>query len=213
MMPIMQPSILFALSASAAQFAHMELVVHQDPQDPFHWAAPQVGRSQLVLHLWIMFYQVEDLMLVLVGLHTVLVRPIFQSLLIFLQGDSPFWSVHFPTQFGKLANSVSVHLIPSCRPLIKVLNRTRRSIDPWGTNLWQVARLKRTYLPLSSGYSLADRSPPTAQTTCLEPHISVATGGDCGKQRQKRWRNPGRKCPPLAPHQPSWLLCPRRRPG
>lgn len=131
MMPLMQPSILFALSATAAQFAHMELVVHQDPQDPFHWAAPQLGRSQLVLHLWIMFYQVQDLMLVLAGLHTVLVRPIFQSLLIFLQGDSPFWSVHFPTQFGIIGKLCQCTLDP-------ILQTTYQSLKPHQAQYWSL---------------------------------------------------------------------------
>ncbi|KAK4828564.1 hypothetical protein QYF61_027533 [Mycteria americana] len=81
-------------------FTHIELVVHQDPQAPFHRAAPQPGRSLPVLHSWIMFSQVQGLTLVLVEHHNVLVSPLFQPIQIFLQGGSPFQSVHFPTQFG-----------------------------------------------------------------------------------------------------------------
>lgn len=99
-MPLMQPSMLFTFSATAAQFARTKLVVHQDPQVPFHWAAPQLGRSLLVPHSWIMFSQVEDLKLVLVGLHKVHVSPVFQSIQIFLQGDLPLQNVHFPTQYN-----------------------------------------------------------------------------------------------------------------
>lgn len=47
---------------------HMELLVHQDPQIPFHRAAPQTGPSQPVLHSCIVFCQVQDLTLVLVEL-------------------------------------------------------------------------------------------------------------------------------------------------
>jgi len=38
-------------------------LVHQDPQVPFHRAAPQPGKSQPVLDSWIMFSQVQDLTL------------------------------------------------------------------------------------------------------------------------------------------------------
>ncbi|KAK4822651.1 hypothetical protein QYF61_018603, partial [Mycteria americana] len=71
-----------------------------DPQGPFHRAAPQLGRSQPVLHSWIMFSQVQDLTFIFVELHKVLVSLLFQPIQVFLQGVYPLQSVHFPTQFG-----------------------------------------------------------------------------------------------------------------
>ncbi|XP_075584354.1 uncharacterized protein C12orf50 homolog [Pelecanus crispus] len=44
--------------------------------------------------------QVQDLTFDFVELHKVLVTPLFQAIQVFLQGDSPFQSVCFPTQFG-----------------------------------------------------------------------------------------------------------------
>ncbi|GAB0187163.1 cAMP-dependent protein kinase inhibitor alpha [Grus japonensis] len=80
-------------------FTHIELVVHQDHQVLFHKAALKPDGPQPVLHSWIMFSQVQDLTLVLVELHKVLVSPLFQPIQIFLQGGSPFRSVHFLTRF------------------------------------------------------------------------------------------------------------------
>lgn len=47
-----------------------------------------------------MFSHVQDLTFVFVELHKVLVSPLFWPIQVFLQGGSPFPSVHFPTQFG-----------------------------------------------------------------------------------------------------------------
>jgi len=64
---LMQSSMLFGFfCCSSTLFMHTELVVHQDPQVLFHAAAPQSGRSQSMLHSWIMFAQVQDLTFVLV---------------------------------------------------------------------------------------------------------------------------------------------------
>ncbi|KAK4825412.1 hypothetical protein QYF61_027178 [Mycteria americana] len=86
--------------AFSTLFTHIELVVYRDCQVPFHKAAPQPGRPQVVLHSWIMFSQVQDFTLVLIEPHKVLVSPLFQPIQVFLQGGSPFRSVHFSTQFG-----------------------------------------------------------------------------------------------------------------
>lgn len=63
----MQPSILLAFFASTALFAHIDLIVHLEPQIPFYRDVPKPGRSEPVLHTWVMFTQVRDLMLALAG--------------------------------------------------------------------------------------------------------------------------------------------------
>lgn len=93
----MELSILLTFSAL---FTPIELLFHQAPQVPFHIAALHPGRSQHVLHSWIMFAQVQDLTLVLVKLHKVFASPFFQPIQVFLQDISPFQRIHFPTQFG-----------------------------------------------------------------------------------------------------------------
>ena len=100
MLLLMQPSILLSFFAAAARFTRIEPVVYQDPQVPFHRAAPKLGGSQPVLHSWIMFSRVQDLTFVFTELHKILVNPLFQPIQIFLQGGSPFQSVHFRFQFG-----------------------------------------------------------------------------------------------------------------
>lgn len=52
------------LSWRSTLFVHMQLLVFQDPQIPFHRAALQWSRSQPVLHFWIRFSQVQDLTMV-----------------------------------------------------------------------------------------------------------------------------------------------------
>lgn len=77
---------------------HIELLVHQDPQIPFHRAAPQIGPSQPVLHSWIRFCQVQDLTLVLVELLKAFCTPYqcpFSSQYVFfcfsISGTLLFW--------------------------------------------------------------------------------------------------------------------------
>ena len=69
---------------------------------PFYRAAPQLSRSQTVLHSWIMFSQVQDLTFVFAELHKVLVRPLFQPIQVLLQQRS-LPKLHFPTQFGVIS--------------------------------------------------------------------------------------------------------------
>lgn len=61
-----------------------------------------------------------------------------------------------PAPFGLVSSShlIRVHLIPSSRSLLKILNSFRLS--------WQAASLKRSYLPPSSGCCLT--------VSCCSPH-------------------------------------------
>lgn len=88
----------------------------------------QTGRSQPVLHCWIMFFQVQNLTLVLVGFYQVLVSPFCQPIEDFLQSGSPFLSVHLPTQFAIISKvHQGTHFILSSKSLMKTFNSVRSS--------------------------------------------------------------------------------------
>lgn len=110
-----------------------------------------------------------------------------------------------PLNLISLANFVRVHLTTSSRSLMKIPSSVwlifedptcgRLSVwkgdichHPWGAN-----------------------APPIAWTSCPDHNTSTSLGS--GKLRQKPWRNPGRQCPLLIPHQPSSSLCCRRWSG
>lgn len=73
------------------------------PQAPSHRAALKLSRFQPVLCSWIILSWVQILTLVLVELHNVLISPLFQLIQVFLQGGSPFPSIHFLRQFVTIA--------------------------------------------------------------------------------------------------------------
>lgn len=73
------------LHHSSTLFTHIELVVNQVTQVPFHTDAAQLDRSQPVLGFWIIFSEVQDPILVLVELHKVFVSPFLQSIQVSLQ--------------------------------------------------------------------------------------------------------------------------------
>lgn len=79
----------------------------QDPQVPYSRASSQSGKSQTILQFWIMISQVEQLQLALVELHKNLVSLLLQPVYLFLQGEFPFQSVHFPTKFGIISKLLS----------------------------------------------------------------------------------------------------------
>lgn len=84
-----------------------EIVFLQDPQVSYPRASPQSGKSQTTLQFWINISQVEQWQLNFVELHNNLVSPLFQPVYVFLQGEFPFQSVHFPSQFGIISKLLS----------------------------------------------------------------------------------------------------------
>ena len=105
-----------------------------------------------------------------------------------------------------LENFIRVHLVPSSRSLLKLLNSVRPSINPWETPFEK--ELFTTTLWVQSV-----SSSHTGRTTCPDHNTSFSLEGGCGKLYWKPWRNLGRQCLPLTPHQPSRVLCRRRQSG
>lgn len=167
-----------------------------------------LGRSQPVLCSLIKFSQMQDLTLVFVEFPNVLVNPLFQPIQAFLQGGSPFWSVYFPTQFniiGKLCQGTLDHIIQI----------TSEDTKQYWTDFWSLEDPTCDRLSVWKGaichHPLGASAPPIAWTSYPDHNTSTSLGG--GKLCQKPWRNPGRQCPLLIPHQLSSSLCCRRWSG
>lgn len=93
-----QPSVLLSCFATAACWSLTWNLF--STKSPSHRYSSQLGRPHPVLIPWLMFSQVQDIDLVLVELHRVLVSPFLQPVQVFLREGSPFQSVNFPSQFG-----------------------------------------------------------------------------------------------------------------
>ena len=141
-------------------------------------------------------------------IHKVLVRSLFQHIQVFLQ------SGHFPTQFGnigKLHQGMLDSIILSTYEDIKQHWAWYRSLrDPTCDRL-PIGAINSK--PAPSGCGPSATSTPTAETTCLDCNALVSLGGDYRKLYGKPWRNPGRLCSPLTPHQLSRLFYHRKRSG
>lgn len=120
---------------------------------------------------------------VFVEFHKVSVSPLFQLVQVFLQGSTPFQSIHFSIQFGitgKLCQGVFDPIIWITRGDIK---SPGPSTDPWGSPLVTGCQLKRNCLLPHPGCCLSVSSHPTAQTPCPEqthqfPQEAAVTKGE-----------------------------------
>lgn len=122
-----------AFFAVAAAPWSLILSFFQEPQVPCHRAGSQPDRSSPVLHSWIVFSQVQ--ILVLVELHKVLGSHSSSLSRSSCRVGLPPKVFTFPLSLVFSANFIRIHLIPSSRPLMKILNRHGPYIDPWGTPL------------------------------------------------------------------------------
>lgn len=104
------------LCHNSTLLTHMELLVHQDPQIPFHRAASQTGPSQPVLHSWIVLCQCKILPLSLLNFLKFSVHPI-NVLLVLSVYFSAFPSlVHFSSGFEQIQRfTVKLGLCPDLK--------------------------------------------------------------------------------------------------
>ncbi|KAK4825953.1 LOW QUALITY PROTEIN: hypothetical protein QYF61_003471 [Mycteria americana] len=120
--------------------ACIQSAVNQHPQVLFHQAAFQPLFPKPVALHGLVVVQVQDLALGLVEPHTIGLGPWIQPVQVPLQ-SLPALKSTLPPNLVSSANLLRVHSIPSSRSLIKILNRTGPSTEPWGTLLvtsWQV---------------------------------------------------------------------------
>ena len=79
--------------------------------------------------------EVQEPKLVLIETHTVGLGPLIQSVQIPLQSLPSLKQIDTPTQLGVICSLTEGALNPSSRSLIKMLNKTRPKMEPWGTPL------------------------------------------------------------------------------
>jgi len=75
--------------------------------------------------------RVQDFAVLLVELHEVSVSPIIQPVKVPLGDSSTVWHISYSSQFCIINKLARVHSASSSRSLMKMLNRTAPSIDPW----------------------------------------------------------------------------------
>ncbi|KAK4817624.1 LOW QUALITY PROTEIN: hypothetical protein QYF61_021527, partial [Mycteria americana] len=114
--------------------AHIQLAVDQHPQVLFHWAAFQPLFPKPVALHGVVVTQVQDLALSFVEPHTIDLSPWIQPVQVPL-AFLPSSRSTLPHNLVSSANLLRVHSIPLSRSLIKILNRTGPSTEPWGTPL------------------------------------------------------------------------------
>lgn len=144
------------LCRSSTLSTHIEIIIHQDHQVPFHRAAPQQSRF---LFSWVMFSQVQD--------HVYL-----SNFIGFLVAHSFSLSrsscrVALPLSLLPSTNSARVHLVPSYGSLRKTLNTVGPNSNPFGTPL--VTGFLFEELFTTTLWVLPVSSPLTTGTTCQDP--------------------------------------------
>ncbi|KAF1440525.1 Zinc finger RNA-binding protein, partial [Pygoscelis papua] len=123
------------LCCKGTLLAHVQLGVRQDPRVLFCQAAFQLGGCQHILVHGVVPRWLQNFALPLVELHEIPIGPFLQPVEVPLDGSTTLWHISHSSQFVSSANLWRVHSAPSSRSLMKVLNRTGPSIDPWCTLL------------------------------------------------------------------------------
>jgi len=96
-----------------------------------------------MLHSWIIFSQVPDLISIFAELQKVLASPLFQPVQVFLQGGSPLQSVYLPTWFGIIGKLYQGTLDPVIQITEEKLNSVGHTIVLWGIPLVTGGQLEK----------------------------------------------------------------------